>query len=165
LDDLLNSFFVADTIAPVIQRLLLGMDIHIQGSALLTLLGLLRLPTSSVNAVRTLNNLWDSLDIPLPEEFLQELEVLISRRRVEFITALSEVMEQVQRQDVVNTARGASLSATSSLTTAASSANSGGSGLLQGSIAMFTTTGSGAIPTGPFTRSIFDEVEDGPSSM
>jgi hypothetical protein len=141
------------------------MDIHVQGSALSALVSSLRLPTSSMIVVRTLDITWEGLGVALSEDFLQELEVLISRRRVEFITALSEVMEQVQRQDVVNTARGASLSATSSLSTAASSANSGGSGLLQGSIATFTTTGSGAIPTGPFTRSIFDEVEDGPSSM
>jgi hypothetical protein len=110
------------------------MDIHVQGSALSIVLSVLQSPLSPEDAVRPLNSIWGAFGVNLLcEEFLQELEVLIRLRRQEFITALSEMMEQVERQVAVNTARAATLSQTSSVTysegspTAASLTNSGGS--------------------------------------
>lgn len=118
------------------------------------------LPDEPDDAVRVFDLLWRALGVDLSKEILQELQGILTGRRIEFLNALLPTIEHMHRQNVMNTAQEASLSMTSSVTnsggtsTTASLTNSAGSSAIEGDI----STASGTV------QSVVDEAVDSVNS-
>jgi hypothetical protein len=112
-----NSFYLCftDEISQVVQTLF--EDIHNidQGHVCATLLIILKGRKPPEEIVRIVDCMWGGFNVDLSEDFLHQLEDWITNRRVELINALTPLVDQMQRQDLLSTAPEATLSQTSSL--------------------------------------------------